>query len=86
MNTAKCIGRVGALAVALGVGITLASTPAVAFAERAESGKSLSESPPSNPPSLSGATPANPTSPSLSTLTSDPPGGRSDSTSAEASP
>ena len=36
MGTAKCIGRVGALAVALGVGIAVANTPGVAFAEPAD--------------------------------------------------
>ena len=36
MGTAKCSGRVGALAVALGVGIAVANTPGVAFAEPAD--------------------------------------------------
>ncbi len=42
MGTAKYIGRVGALAVALGIGISLATTPAVAWAEPADSGTSSS--------------------------------------------
>ena len=42
MGTAKYIGRVGALAVALGIGIALATTPAVAWAEPADSGTSSS--------------------------------------------
>ena len=36
MGTAKCIGRAGALAVALGVGIAVANTPGVAFAGPAD--------------------------------------------------
>jgi triacylglycerol lipase len=50
MGTAKYIGRVGALAVALGIGIALANTPAVACAEPADSGTSSS-----SPASSSGA-------------------------------
>jgi triacylglycerol lipase len=42
MGTAKYIGRVGALAVALGIGIALATTQAVAWAEPADSGTSSS--------------------------------------------
>jgi triacylglycerol lipase len=42
MGTAKYIGRVGALAVALGIGIVLATAPAVAWAEPAHSGTSSS--------------------------------------------
>ena len=42
MGTAKYIGRVGALAAALGIGIALATTPAVAWAEPADSGTSSS--------------------------------------------
>ena len=38
MSNAKYIGRVGALAVALGVGLAVAGTPGVAFAEPADSG------------------------------------------------
>ena len=72
MSTAKYIGRVGALAVALGVGITLASTPAVAFAEPANSDTSLSDSSPSKPPA-SGAISADSSSTGLSTSTNDPP-------------
>ena len=42
MGTAKFVGRVGPLAVALGIGIALAATPAVAWAEPADSGTSSS--------------------------------------------
>ena len=42
MGTAKYIGRVGALAAALGIGIALATTPAVAWAKPADSGTSSS--------------------------------------------
>jgi hypothetical protein len=42
MSTAKCVGRVGALAVALGVGIAIAITPGAALAEPADSGMSSS--------------------------------------------
>ena len=37
MSNATCIGHVGALAVALGVGIAVATTPAVGYAEPADS-------------------------------------------------
>ena len=40
MGNAKYIGRVGALAVALGVGIAVANSPGVALAEPADSGPS----------------------------------------------
>ena len=36
MSNAKHVGRVGALTVALGIGISLANTPAVAYAEPAD--------------------------------------------------
>ena len=42
MGTAKYIGRVGAFAAALGIGIALATMPAVAWAEPADSGTSSS--------------------------------------------
>ena len=42
MSTAKHIGRVGALAVALGIGTAIASTPGVALADPADSGTSSS--------------------------------------------
>jgi triacylglycerol lipase len=42
MSTAKHIGRVGALAVALGMGTAIASTPGVALADPADSGTSSS--------------------------------------------
>ena len=42
MSNAKHIGRVGALAVALGVGIAVANAPGVASAEPTDSGASLS--------------------------------------------
>jgi triacylglycerol lipase len=45
MGGAKHIGRVGALAVALGVGMAVANTPAVAFAEPAGSSTSSSSDP-----------------------------------------
>jgi hypothetical protein len=40
MGFAKYIGRVGALAVALGIGTGLAATPSVASAEPSDSGSS----------------------------------------------
>ena len=39
MSTAKYVGRVGALAVALGVGVAVATTPALASAEFTDSSK-----------------------------------------------
>src|SRR6185295_7467779 len=44
MGTAKYIGRVGALAVALGVGAAIANTPGVALADPSESGSTSSSS------------------------------------------
>ena len=44
MGYASYIGRVGALAVTLGVGVALASTPAVAFAEPSDSSSTSSSS------------------------------------------
>lgn len=44
MSNTKYVGRVGALAVALGVGISVANTPAVAYAETADSSKCSSDS------------------------------------------
>jgi triacylglycerol lipase len=55
MGTAKYIGRVGALAAALGIGIALATAPAVAWAEPADSGTSSSSSHGSSRASSSGA-------------------------------
>ena len=48
MGTARCIGRVGALAVALGIGIALVTMPSVAWAEPADSGtpSGIDENPP----------------------------------------
>ncbi|MDT5330098.1 MAG: hypothetical protein QOF31_1395, partial [Mycobacterium sp.] len=75
MGTAKHIGRVGALAVALGVGIGVANTPGVALAEPADSSKSS----PSDPRSLSssspesGSTASDASSSGLSTPTHDAP-------------
>jgi hypothetical protein len=50
MGTARCIGRVGALAVALGIGIALVTMPSVAWAEPADSGtrSGIDENPPVN--------------------------------------
>src|SRR6185312_4806971 len=42
MGTAKYIGRVGALAVALGVGAAIANTPGVALADPSDSGSTSS--------------------------------------------
>ena len=47
MSTAKYVGRVGALAVALGVGFAVATTPAVAYAEPADSSRCSSFDSPS---------------------------------------
>lgn len=64
MGTAKYIGRVGALAVALGIGIALATTPAVAWAEPADSGTSSSShasstgAATSGTPAVSGSSPS----------------------------
>ncbi len=44
MGTAKYIGRVGALAVALGVGAAIANTPGVALADPSDSGSTSSSS------------------------------------------
>src|SRR6185312_8698461 len=44
MGTAKYIGRVGALAVALGVGAAIANTPGVALADPSDSGSTSSPS------------------------------------------
>jgi triacylglycerol lipase len=55
MGAAKYIGRVGALAVALGIGIALATTPAVAWAEPADSGTSSSSHASSSGASSTGA-------------------------------
>ncbi|BBY83105.1 alkaline phosphatase family protein [Mycolicibacterium pulveris] len=58
MGYASYIGRVGALAVTLGVGVALASTPAVAFAEPSDSsstGNSSSTSESSSPSDTSTA-------------------------------
>jgi hypothetical protein len=55
MGTAKYIGRVGALAVALGIGIALATTPAVAWAEPADSDTSSSSLASSSGASSTGA-------------------------------
>ena len=38
MGYAKCIGRIGALAVALGIGAGLAATPWAAYAKPPDSG------------------------------------------------
>ena len=38
MGYAKCIGRIGALAVALGIGVGLAATPWAAYAKPPDSG------------------------------------------------
>ncbi len=56
-TAAHSIGRVGALAVALGVGIALANTPVVALAEPADSSASSPEASSSSSPHASGATP-----------------------------
>ena len=52
MDNASHIGRVGALAVALGIGMAVASTPAMAFADTTDSGSS---SPDTTPAARSGA-------------------------------
>src|SRR5262249_34955429 len=44
MGYAKCIGRVGVLAVALGVGAAVAATPAIGYAAPADSGSSSVDS------------------------------------------
>jgi len=54
MGNAKYIGRVGALAVALGIGVAVANTPAVALAEPADSG-AVSGSSDSSPSTASGS-------------------------------
>jgi hypothetical protein len=74
MRNARHIGRVGALAVALGVGIALANTPGVAFAEGTDSGTSPSpgSSSHSSSSATSGSTPSDTPSTSLSTSTNDP--------------
>ncbi len=56
MGYAKYIGRVGALAVALGVGLAIASTPPVASAEPSDSSSSTSDSSSTNKPSASTGT------------------------------
>jgi len=56
MGYAKYIGRVGALAVALGVGLAIASTPPVASAETPDSSSSTSDSSSTNKPSASTGT------------------------------
>lgn len=49
MRHSACIGRIGALACALGVGIGLGNTPAVALAEDTSSSSASSERTPSKP-------------------------------------
>ena len=44
MGSAKCIGRVGGLAAALGVGIAVATAPGLAWAET-DSGSSVNDPP-----------------------------------------
>jgi len=56
MDYAKYIGRVGALAVALGVGLAIASTPPVASAEPSDPSSSTSDSSSTNKPSASTGT------------------------------
>ena len=70
MGNAKYIGRVGALAVALGVGIAVASSPGVALAEPADSITSSSpDAPSSSSLRHSGATSTDTSAPSSSTST-----------------
>ena len=76
MSTAKYIGRVGALAVALGVGIAVANTPGVALAEPADSSTSSpsdSHSSSSSSPE-SGSTASDTSSSGSSTPARDAPG------------
>ena len=47
LGSAKCIGRVGALAVALGIGVAVTTTPGVAWADDASSDSSSDPSAPS---------------------------------------
>lgn len=49
MGYARYIGRVGGLAVALGVGVAVATTPGVAWADTTDSSKDSSTSAPSDP-------------------------------------
>jgi hypothetical protein len=44
MGYAKYVGRVGGLAVALGVGVAVATTPGVAWAEPTDGGSTSSSS------------------------------------------
>ena len=68
MGTAKYIGRVGGLAVALGVGWAVASTPGVAWADPTDSGSSNTDSSPTS--SAGTNTSAGNTTPSAGTNTS----------------
>ena len=51
MLVARFVGRVGALAVALGVGSVVATTPGVSYADTTDSGSSTASSPAADPSS-----------------------------------
>jgi hypothetical protein len=80
MGYAKYIGRVGALAVTLGVGLAIASTPPVASAETPDSSSSTSDSSSTNKPSSTDQADGTDSSPSQP----GPPSGSTDGSDADA--